>query len=712
MLIIRTVLLFAFFLTLSQAKELNFTPQEQAFIQAHPVLRVQNERSWAPIDFRENGHERGYAVDYIKLLASKAGFKLKFYPGRSWSAYLKMLQEDQLDLISSMKITPQRQNYAIFTEEHILELYNSILQHKDTAYSSMKELEGKRVAVVKGYYQEELFRLHYPKTELIFAKNTHEAMQFVIEGKADATIEYHSVLYYNISRYFFTDLHAIVLAENPHFTSAKQYIAIRDDYPLLKSILDKSMRSLTHKELHQIREKWITIIKDRHIKLNKEEENYLRQKKRLRFCSDPDWLPIERIRSGEHIGIAADLLHKISDKMNIRFELVPTQSWAQSLKYLEQKRCDFLSSVIRTDEREKSMDFTSSYLDMSLVISTKSDTFFISSLKNLKDKSIGVVENYAYEQLLKRDYPDVKLVKVKSIYDGLKKVENGEIHAFVDTLEATSEQLRTNSFSSIKISGKLEEKVALSFGVLKGEYLLFDILEKGLESLSLREKKEIYDKWVYVSIDKTDYSLIWKILLAMFILGLFFLYRYKMTLNYNTQLLKINTELEKLNTQLQELSETDQLTQLANRRYLDISLSKEIKQARRYQSHLCIILIDIDFFKKVNDNFGHPTGDRVLKELAKLLKENSREVDTVGRWGGEEFLIILPQTDLTHATTMCEKLQTKIKEHDFELDHTLTASFGISQFQPNSDDESSFLSRVDANLYEAKERGRDRIVTS
>jgi len=709
---LRLLVILTFLLLNTQAKELIFTQEEKDFIKEHPVLRIQNERSWAPIDFRENGREKGFAVDHIKLLASKAGFELKFYPGRSWSAYLQMLEEHKLDLISSMKITPQRSNYAIFTEHPIVELYNGILQHNDTDYTSMQDLKGKRLAVVSGYYQEELLKLHYPDIDLVSARDTIDAMKLVIEGKADATIEYHSVLQHNITRHFFTDLHSIPLADNPHFTPTKQYIGIRDDLPLLKSILDKTMKSLSHKELHQIREKWVAVIQDRHIKLNKEEELYLKKKQTISFCSDPNWLPIEKIENSDHIGISADLLKKMSTNMGIRFKLVATDSWTESLKYLDEKRCDFLSSVIRTDAREKTMDFSSSYLETSLVITTKSDTFFISSLKNLKGKRIGIVENYAYEQLLKRDYPNVKLVLVEDVYDGLKKVESGDIHAFIDTLEATSEQLRTSSFSELKISGKLEEKVALSFAVLKGEYILFDILEKALASVSVRDKKEIYDKWVYVSIDKTDYSLFWKILSAIALVVLFFSYRYKMTVNYNSQLLNINHELEKLNNQLEELSQTDQLTQLANRRFLDTTLAKETKRAIRYNSELCLILIDIDFFKKVNDTYGHPKGDKVLKDMADILKENSREVDTVGRWGGEEFLIILSQVDLTHATSMCEKLQEKIREHDFGMEHQLTASFGITQLKVNIDDESSFLSRVDSNLYEAKETGRDRIIAS
>ena len=711
MLIFRLFLFIILVLQL-QATELILTQEEKDFIKAHPVLRVQNERNWAPIDFRANGKAKGYAVDNIKLLAQEAGFEVKFIPGRSWSSYLQMLDEKRLDIISSMKITPQRRNYTLFTTYPVLELYNGILQKKETNYSSMQELEGKVIAVVKGYYHEEILKLNYPNIKLISAKDTLEAMNFVLNGQADATIEYHSVLQYNISRYFFTDLHSELLLKNKYFSPTKQYIGVRNDWPVLQSILNKALKAQSHKVVQGLRSKWLTQMQNRHIVLNKDEISYIKKKKTIRFCSDPNWLPIEKIEGKKLIGITADYIKEMSSNMNIRFTLVPTTSYNESLNYLENKKCDFLSSVIHTDEREKTMNFTSSYINMALVITTKSDTFFINSLKSLKGKRIGIRAKSTYEEILKRDYSNVQIVTVKNTNDGLKKIESGEIYAYVDTLEATSYELRTHSFSDLKISGKLEEKVSLSFGIQKDNYILFDILEKSLASVSLADKKKMYEKWVYVSIDQTDYSLIWKVLAGIFLLSLFFFYRYKVTLNYNAQLLGINTELEKLNLQLEELSQTDQLTQLSNRRYLDESLAREIKHANRYSFDLSIVLIDIDYFKKVNDTYGHPQGDVVLKQMAQILRENSREVDTVGRWGGEEFLIILSQVDLAQATSICEKLRLKIKAHDFGMKSPLTASFGVTSFQLNTDNEYSFLSRVDSNLYEAKDTGRDKIIAS
>ena len=704
--------LFIFFTLSLFSSTLILTQEEQAFIKEHPVLRVQNERKWAPIDFRENAKPQGYAVDYIQLSANKAGFKVKFYPGHSWASYLQMLDEKKLDIISSMKITPQRENYALFSDKPSLELFNAILQRDDSQLFTMEELKGKSVAVVKGHYQENVLKRNFPEIKLVYAKNDIEAMKFVATKKADVTIGYYSVLQYHIKKHSFVGLHAIALKNDNHFTSTKQYVAMRNDWPLLKSILDKAQAHISEKELHKLRTKWLGELQDRQTQLTPTEIAYLKEKKNIRFCSDPSWLPIEKIEDGNHLGISADYLKLISKQSSIKFTLVPTTSWSESLAFVKTEKCDFLSSAVRTKGRESYLNFSSSYLDSSLVIITKAGTFFIHSLKSLDSKKIAVVQDYAYDEILRRDHPEINLVYVSNAYEGMKAVDEGKIHAFVTSLEVSSYQLRTHSFSDLQISGELDEKISLSFAVKKDNFILFNILEKNLNILSKKQKKEIYDKWVFVNIEKTDYLFLVKILLGLGVIIAFFAYRHKVTLNYNNQLLNINKELESLNTQLQELSQTDQLTKISNRRHLDTNLEKELKRANRFDSSLSLILVDIDFFKQINDSYGHQKGDEVLKVIAKILRRNSRDTDTVGRWGGEEFLLILSQSDIHQATDMADKLRCIISDYDFGLETKITASFGVTQFQKNKDNEQSFLSRVDANLYEAKETGRNKIITS
>lgn len=162
---------------------------------------------------------------------------------------------------------------------------------------------------------------------------------------------------------------------------------------------------------------------------------------------------------------------------------------------------------------------------------------------------------------------------------------------------------------------------------------------------------------------------------------------------------------------IEELSITDSLTQLYNRLKLDESLFKEVERANRYQRDLSIILFDVDHFKKVNDSYGHQAGDAVLIDIAYLLKQAIRSTDVAGRWGGEEFLVICPDTELEGATELSERIRTAIAEHGFEGVGNVTSSFGVARLM-TKDSVDDLLADADAALYRAKDGGRNRVAVA
>lgn len=176
-------------------------------------------------------------------------------------------------------------------------------------------------------------------------------------------------------------------------------------------------------------------------------------------------------------------------------------------------------------------------------------------------------------------------------------------------------------------------------------------------------------------------------------------------------------ELETLNIKLQEqldytnyIANHDKLTSLYNRYKFDESLEKEIQRANRYAHPLSFIITDLDYFKDINDNYGHQTGDKVLIELANILLKNIRDIDILARWGGEEFVMILPDTDKEQVLSLAEKLRIIIQEHSFEQSISLTCSFGVTTFHEDDTNDTIFA-RMDKALYQAKELGRNRVET-
>lgn len=163
-------------------------------------------------------------------------------------------------------------------------------------------------------------------------------------------------------------------------------------------------------------------------------------------------------------------------------------------------------------------------------------------------------------------------------------------------------------------------------------------------------------------------------------------------------------------TKLQKLAEEDELTKTYNRRKLKEVLQSEIERSSRYKTPLCVALFDIDNFKRINDTYGHNVGDDVLRHLAKTVKNSIRTNDSFGRWGGEEFLLILPHLSLEEARKACEKIRCIITQTEFATVGSITCSFGLSDYAlANNFD--TVISQCDHAMYEAKNMGKNCIST-
>lgn len=162
--------------------------------------------------------------------------------------------------------------------------------------------------------------------------------------------------------------------------------------------------------------------------------------------------------------------------------------------------------------------------------------------------------------------------------------------------------------------------------------------------------------------------------------------------------------------EIERLSRTDPLTQIANRLHLDNCRNDYFHLAKRHGDVFSILLLDLDYFKSINDSFGHRVGDSVLVEVAGLLRGTLRQTDILGRWGGEEFLVICPQTTKDEAMIVAEKIRVNLQKFNFPgYKIRLTCSIGVAQHEP-SDKPEQILERADSALYRAKEEGRNRVV--
>lgn len=181
----------------------------------------------------------------------------------------------------------------------------------------------------------------------------------------------------------------------------------------------------------------------------------------------------------------------------------------------------------------------------------------------------------------------------------------------------------------------------------------------------------------------------------------------------NEELQLLHTQLEERNRLLEQISVEDALTGLQNRRYLALQLGVEVRKALRHDRALCVAMCDLDHFKAINDRFSHAIGDEVLRRVGAIFRAEIRVTDVATRYGGEEFIVLLPDTDLGGAAALAERLREGVADHPWsELVNGLsvTVSIGVAQLSPGGNPE-SLLADADARLYQAKHAGRNRVIS-
>lgn len=217
----------------------------------------------------------------------------------------------------------------------------------------------------------------------------------------------------------------------------------------------------------------------------------------------------------------------------------------------------------------------------------------------------------------------------------------------------------------------------------------------------------------YIFEDKQTTIYLQEFVASLFIITLFFGVLHKELKELNKTLEQKVEEktksLQDANQKLTELATKDSLTKIYNRRMIDEYISKEIDKSKRYKYDLSVIMIDIDNFKEVNDIYGHHFGDEVILKVVEIISKNIRKTDIFGRWGGEEFIVILPSTNLDNACKLAQNLREKIASYRFEQIGYKTISLGLVQYD-FQEDRITFIKKEDNALYEAKKNGRNRVV--
>jgi polar amino acid transport system substrate-binding protein len=706
---IQLTLIFCFSIQ-SMADSITFNKEEKEFINTNPLIRVAMMPDFTPFSYYIGDTLVGFEHDLLKIISEKSGLKFEKTIAK-WTTIYNAFINKEVDMITSISYKKFREPFTSFTSAYY-DIPIMIFVRDDFGdYLGIKSLKNKKVGVLKDvFYINELENLE--NMNLIFYDNYADLTKDLVFGKIDALIQNLTNINYLIKKNVYTNL---VLASElilPNTTKEDLRFGVQPENPILSSILQKTLNSITKEEKENLVNKWIGSIKEyagRNIELKEEEITYLNTSL-IKYCINPSGLPFEASNEkGEHIGISSDYYKLFEKILSAKFQLIQTKNWNESISYIAQKKCDMLALGMETPERKKYLNFTSSYLEVPLVVATRVDVPFINQILDLEGEKIGIIKGDAFVKILREKYPSLNLIEVDNIYDGLDKVKDGQLFAYIDTLASIGYEFQTKYFGELKIAGKISEDLKLSIAVIKDNEILLNILQKTVNSISNEMHREIFNKWIPIKYEKNiDYSLVWKISFAAIFLISLTVYWNRKIISANNLLKEAKKDIEEKNKELEQLSITDKLTNLYNRRKLDELLENEIHRCERFGHTFGFAILDIDHFKDVNDTFGHQVGDKVLVEIANILKENLRKTDFVGRFGGEEFVIICPESNIESVSNLMENLRKEIENHNFEKIKHKTASFGITILK-KGDTFDSILKRADEALYDAKNSGRNKV---
>jgi len=499
---------------------INLSIQEKNWIQTHPIIRVHNEKSWAPFNYNINNTPKGFSIDYMNLLAKKIGLHIKYISGYTWDEFLKQIQDKKIDVMLNILKTKKRMRYILFTDDYYISNPMALILRKDENINDIKDLFGKTVAITKGFYYEKLLKKHYPKIKLLKVDNDEESVLAVSTSMADAAFGKLSVANYYMIK---NTLNNIKLVEDRWLTkqnvNTKDYIGVRKDWPILQKLLSKAMSAVSEVELNRLKKKW-SIIDSKNDKfkesLNKKEKSWIKLHPVLNFVIDPLKEPLEYVdkNSGKFSGIVKDYINILSKRTGIKFKFIKTKSWKKSIDKIKSKEADLYPSISKTSKMMKTMNFSSPYLNYPFVVVTKNDNKFLTSLESIGDKKIVVVKDREITRYLEKKYKNIKKIYVQNLEEALRYVSDEKAYALVASLPIVSYQINKYAYSDLKISGRLDIALPLSVAMRKdlGKRGI-EIINKALKTISSKKREEIYNKYVNIVFEqKINYKLIWDIL--------------------------------------------------------------------------------------------------------------------------------------------------------------------------------------------------------
>ncbi len=536
------------------------------------VVFLEGNNPFSMRDFQ--GTPAGILVDVWKLWSKKTGRKIRFRMA-NFEQSLNSIKNGESQIHSGLYRTESREKWLAYSQPMYPIQSHFYYNVSKVKLQQQSDVTGHKLGVVKGSYQEEYARKNLPGVEIITCPSSLAVIKAAVAGKFDIFLD-ESLIVWTLTgelkvRPKFARLPEVI------FTKNLRAAVLKSNSKLL-SVMDSGLTLISDEELNAIEEKWLPYVEElmsasmeKALRLTNTEKVWLRTHRKFRLGIDINWGPFEMVnKKKEYVGFSAEYIKIIADKLNVQFEPDKVSNWSQIIEKAKKREIDVLPCLARTPERDKFLNFTRPYLSFACVIFAPSNFGLVGNLSGLVGKKVAVVENYMTHECLKRDHPELDLVLVQNVEEGLLKVASHEVDVFISNVAAGAYAARKLGLTNIKVAGSTPYNYKLCMGVRKDWPEMVDILNKVLDSIDEKTKNKIEQKWMKMQfVHHVEWSLMIKTVagvlgVSLVILIIIFYWNHRLQLEI-IERQKVEDELRKLSFAVEQSPNIVIITDLGGR---------------------------------------------------------------------------------------------------------------------------------------------------
>lgn len=659
------------------------------------------------------GDVQGIFVDLWRLWSKKTGIAISFVPNQSEDS-LAYLHKGRID-VQMAQIENAEKYKDLKSAYHLYNVYSSLFYDRQSDLKDPSKTKGISLGLLQTASFGPQLQQQFPEAELKAFHTVDQMIDAVLKHQLTGFLASEVIVRSRLSQR--SSQENFKVFPGIRYESAV-YSLIRSDDKELYQNIQQGFSKISLDEMVEIEKRWLD--KDARgyfqtfrskVPLTPNERLWLNQHQQIKVGVMSNWKPVEFVdEKGEAQGITLDVLKLLNQRLEVQFVPQPYSDWDELLDDFKSGKLQMVANISDLPERHDFSLFSQDYWTLQWIMIGKHDAPFETHIANMPGQRIAIMREYQFVKQLKKDFLQHQVIEVDSLNQGLEMVVAGQADFVLDTVVASGIAMRDPRYVNLRAYVPTDLPSYPSyFGVYKNLPELLVILNKGIKTINDADRKSLLDKWLNLEIKQgLDQSRVLTLVLQIAGLSLVVIIGF---LIWNFSLRREVSLRRKVEEKMRFMAGHDDLTQLPNRSLLVERLQTALHQHARHNEMLALMFIDLDGFKQVNDQFGHDLGDEMLVKLSTLLTHCVRKADTVARFGGDEFVILLTGlVDRDDAAIVAEKILLYLQEPLMlsACQATVGASIGIAIYPHDGTDATTLLKSADKLMYQVKQQGKSQ----